>query len=165
MKKLLISIILLLTVTACFCQVDFDAPSEERKVLIMDSDVEPFLEQFVEDAKDRGFYVRSFLIQRIDSIYFHNGLTGTPTIGAVSMDMRTIYLNPDIRDNTLLLRTTIYHEIGHVIKKSGEHTCDSCYDIMSQNAPKDDSKYLDNEFWALKLDEYFEWLNGELPIG
>lgn len=161
MKKLLISILLLLSVTYCFSQVDFDAPNKEKKVLIMDGDVEPFLEQFVEDAKDRGFYVRSFLIQRIDSIYFHNSLKNTPVIGTVSEDMKTIYLNPNIRDNSLLLRTTIYHEIGHVIKKSGEHTCNSCYDIMSENAPEDDSKYLDDEFWALKLDEYFKWLNSE----
>lgn len=150
MKKLILSFLILCISTYCFSQ---------NKKLLIDNEIEPYIEQFVAEALDRGFYARFYLIENIDHIRFHNGLIGTSVMGTVSADMRSIYLNPITLSDTLLLRTTIYHEIGHIIKKSGEHTCFNCYDIMSEHAPISNDVYRDDEFWALRLDDYFKWLS------
>jgi hypothetical protein len=130
--------------------------------LSMGNEVVPYFEEFIEDARKRGFYVTSFLISRIDYIHFHDSLgtsEGDNRIGIVGDDMRGFFLSPTLKGNPIKLRVTIYHEIGHIIKQSGTHTCDYCYDIMSGTAPRDLSPYLKEEFWSLKVDEYFEWLN------
>ena len=129
----------------------------------MDTEIDPYVEEFIKDAKDRGFYVRSFLVSRIDYMYFSDSLgvkLNDTRIGVVGADMRGFFLSPRLKGNPIKLRLTIYHEIGHIIKQNGKHTCEtSCYDIMSAIAPRDLKPYLNDEFWALKVDEYFKWLN------
>ena len=157
MKKL-IFILLLFIGQFCFSQVDFN----RKDSLSMDNEIVPYIEEFIEDAKVRGFYVRSFLIQRIDYMYFDNSIgtsEGDNRLGVVGLDKRGFYLSPRLRGNPIKLRLTIYHEIGHIIKQTGEHTCNSCYDIMSATASPDLKAYTNHKFWNLKLDEYFEWLN------
>lgn len=128
----------------------------------MDNEIVPYVEEFIKDAKDRGFYVKSFLIERIDYMHFSDTLGVRKTdnrLGQVGEDFRGFYLSPTLKGNPVKLRLTIYHEIGHVIKQSAYHSCGYCYDIMSGIAPIDLKPYLNDTFWALKVDEYFQWLN------
>ena len=157
MKKLIL-IIGLFIGQFCFSQIDFN----KKNSLSMDNEIVPYFEEFIEAARLRGFYVKSFLIERIDYMHFHDALgtaEGDNRIGIVGDDKRGFFLSPRLKGNPIKLRVTIYHEIGHIIKQSGFHSCEYCYDIMSATAPKDLSPYLNEKFWALKVDEYFEWLN------
>ena len=137
----------------------FVEPSSEFK---MDSRIEPYVESFISDAEDRGFFLRSYLIDKIDYALFDNSVGMQPgdyTLGVVGLDKRGFYLSPAIESDPLVMRITVMHEIGHIIKKSGEHTCSNCYDIMSDSLPLDRSPFTNDVFWNLKVDEYFIWLN------
>ena len=128
----------------------------------MDNEVVPYVEEFLQAAEKRGFYLRFYLMERVDYIVFHDSIgtqKGDDRLGVVGKNMRGFYLTPRLKGNPIKLRVTIYHEIGHIIKKSGIHTCEYCYDIMSQFAPADLKPYMNDKFWNLKVDEYFTWLN------
>ena len=130
----------------------------------MDNSVIPIVEEFIEEGRKRGFYLRFFLMERIDHIVFLKDFGGTnedPRLGIVSGDYRSIYLSPTLKENPLLLKITVFHEIGHIIKFSGEHTCFNCFNIMSEYAPETLEPYRNEKFWQHKLDEYFRWLNGK----
>ena len=151
MKKLFLFIFL-----AFFYIVGFSQNS-----LTMDSEVVPIVENFIKEGEKRGFYLRFLLMERIDNILFLKDLgTGVDTrLGTVSADYRSIYLASKLKEDKLLLKITIFHEIGHIIKFNGNHSCFNCYDIMSEYAPQDLRAYESEAFMKHKLDEYFAWLN------
>lgn len=140
--------------------------SQECKVskLSMDTEVVPYIEQFIEDGLKRGFYLRSFLIERVDYIYFNPNINDPEVIGFVGEDKRGFYLAPRLSGDSLKLKLTIYHEIGHIIKQSGSHVCYNCNEIMAEYSPKDISIFKDEEFWNERLDEYFRWLNSDVIV-
>ena len=159
MRKLVL-LFCLIVGQLCFSQqINFD---KGKSSLSMDNEIVPYVEEFLEAAQERGFYLRFYLMERIDYILFDDSIgtaEGDNRIGVVGKDKRGFYLSPLLKGNPVKLRVTVYHEIGHIIKNSGIHTCGYCYDIMSETAPKDLKPYLNNKFWNLKVDEYFKWLN------
>lgn len=160
MKKSIFIIICLIVGQLCLAQqVNFDRKGSK---LSMDNEIVPYVEEFISEAQERGFYVRFLLMNKIDYIFFHEGLgtsEGDDRIGVVGKDERGIYISPKIKDNPIKMRLTIYHEIGHILKKSGKHTCKYCYEIMSEYSPPDLKPFMNPKFWKLKLDNYFNWLN------
>ena len=154
-----------LMITICLFMGQFIFGQEcEVNRLSMDNEVVPYVEQFIADGLDRGFYLRSFLINKIDYIYFNPTITDPEVIGFVGEDKRGFYLAPRLRGDSLKLKLTIYHEIGHIIKNSGDHVCYDCNEIMAAYSPKDISVFENEEFWALKLDEYFQWLDSDVIV-
>lgn len=151
------TILILLISFYSFSQTTFD----RSKTLIMDNEVVPYIEEFIRDGEKRGFDLRSYLINRIDYIYFNDAITnsGKSIIGMVGLDGRGFYLHSKLKLDPIKLRLTIYHEIGHIFKKSGYHSCVDCYDIMTQIACSDLSVFESGDFWDDKVDAYFIWLN------
>lgn len=135
--------------------------SQQKSSLVMSKEIVPIMEEFIKEGQDRGFYLRFFLMERIDSIVFSDFIfkKDDERLGIFDMKNKMIMLSPNLLDNLLLLKLTIYHEIGHVIKFSGEHSCFNCYDIMSEYAPMDLRPYTSKTFMKYKIDEYFQWLN------
>lgn len=161
MRKLLLLLCFLVFSQQNFSQeVDFN---RQKASLTMDNTVIPIVEEFTQEGQERGFYLRFYLMERVDNIVFLKDFgTGTdPRLGTISADYRSIYLSPELQEQPLLLKVTVFHEIGHIIRFSGEHTCFNCYDIMSEYAPETLEPYQNETFWEYKLDDYFDWLNGK----
>lgn len=159
MKKVILFLCLVVSQLAISQEIDFN---KKKSSLTMDNEVIPIVEEFIEEGQKRGFYLRFFLMEKIDEIFFIKefGTGEDPRLGTVGNNYRSIYLSPKLKENPLLLKITVFHEIGHIIKFSGEHTCFNCHDIMSEYAPETLEAYENEKFWQYKLDEYFKWLNG-----
>lgn len=138
-------------------EIDFNLP---RNYIEISEALEPYVEEFILEAQERGFYVRSYLMEKIDYIYLVDNIPNNK-LGFVGEDKRGFYVSSSIDDSEMKLRLTVFHEIGHILKNTGEHSCFVCYDIMSEHNPNDLSVYEDDLFWEEKLNNYFEWLNGK----
>lgn len=146
---ILVVTLFIMTTQLAFSQIDYNV----KEKLEIDTTLEPIVEEFIRDARDRGYYMRSYIIRRIDFIGYykeeHNG-----NLGIVSNDYRRIYINKSISNDYNKKRETIYHELGHALTKSEVHVCRGCDEIMSQyHIDKVDSN------WDLKVDNYFKWLS------
>lgn len=133
--------------------------SQSKSYLSMSPDVVPIVENFIKDGKERGFYLRHYLISKVDLIIFSDNLGRK--LGVTDKFSKIIYLSPRITEDKILFKLTVYHEIGHLLKFTGEHSCFNCYDIMTEYAPLDLSPYNDETFFKEKIDDYFEWLNNK----
>lgn len=140
-------------------KIDYNRPEASLKIQTV---LEPYVEEFIQEAENRGYYLRFFLMERVDYIRVHPTLGMAPNddrIGVVGIDYRGFYVSLRILDDPMKLRLTVFHELGHLIKQSPDHTCDMCFDIMSGVSHPDKSVYEDPEFWKIKLDDYFNWLD------
>lgn len=158
MKRLFLLLALLIS-TLSFSQVDFNPP---KQTLSIDDRLVPYVEDYISEGRKRGFYLRSFLIERVDYILVADSMTSSKPgekIGGVGADMRGLYVSSKILSDTIQTKVTIYHELGHIIKQNGKHVCYNCYNIMSEYAPIDLSPYKDEEFWEKILDIYFHNMN------
>lgn len=133
--------------------------AQEEVYLSMAPQLEPAVEQFVQDAKKRGYYVRTFLMEKVEAILFTDELLYDDRLGVADLNTKIIWLSPLLTNYPSLLRVTVYHEIGHIIKDSGYHVCAMCTDIMSSTAPADFNIYDNKELLERELDKYFTWLN------
>jgi len=143
-------------------QAVFSQNNKETSIS-MDNDVVPYVEQFILDGKNRGFHLRGFLLNKIDYIYFNPSIMDPEVIGFVGNDKRGFYLAPRLREDSLKLKMTIYHEIGHIIKNTKHHVCFDCDEIMAEYSPKNINLFRDAYFWNKKVDNYFNWLNEKTP--
>ena len=125
----------------------------------MSPDVVPIVEDFIKDGKERGFYLRFYLMEKIEAIIFSDNLQGR--LGVTDSYEKIIYLSPIITEDPILFKLTVYHEIGHLLKFTGHHSCVQCYDIMSEYAPIDLSLYKNKNFLKEKIDDYFIWLSSK----
>lgn len=155
--KLKLLIFLLLSQFSFSQEIDFNLP---RNYIEISEALEPHVEEFIVEAQKRGFYVRFYLMEKIDYIYLVDNMPKNK-LGFVGEDKRGFYVSSSIDYSEIKLRLTVFHEIGHILKNTGYHSCFHCHDIMSENIPNDLSKYEDTSFWKEKLDIYFEWLNKE----
>lgn len=150
MKNLIL--ILLFTYTTGFSQ---------QRYLTMSDELVPIIEEYIKDAEDRGFYIRYFLMRKLDLIDFDDtlGVGDDNRIGITFPDSKVILLSTKLLKNRLLLKIAVYHELGHLLKNSGYHSCIQCYSIMSAYAPDTILPYYNKEFFKKRIDEYFIWLN------
>lgn len=149
--KNLLSLLLLISFT-----------SWSQNYISLSPEVEPIIEEFIEDAYDRGYFVRSYLYERIDAIVFNEMLSEDieNRIGIVDESYRIIFLSTKIKDNSILLKLTVYHEIGHLLKgpENIKHPCINCSHIMAEYAPSDLLPYYNKDYMKQRVDEYFDWL-------
>lgn len=138
-------------------EIDFNPPKNSIEI---SESLEPFVEEFIEEALERGFYVRFYLMEKIDYIYLVDNMP-VGKLGFVGEDERGFYVSSEIENSSLQLRLTIFHEIGHILKGSGDHVCYSCDSIMAEYYDKELFEEMEDEVWEEKLDEYFKWLNNE----
>ena len=146
--------------------------------LIMDKDLEPYIEELVHEAESRGDHTfRQRIVREVKHIEYGaivretrdsatNQLliasTKDKITGLSNKETRKIVINFEISQDTMLTKLTLWHEIGHLLKKDFHnlHTCVDCSDIMSEFFPSDLSEYYDKEFLRKKLDDYFCYLKG-----
>lgn len=115
MKNFILLLCLIVSQLAISQQVDFN---KKKTYLTMDNEVIPVIEEFIEEVQKRGFYLRFFLMEKVDNIFFIKdfGMGEDPRLGSVGADYRSIYLSPKLKNSPILLKVTIFHEIGHIIK-------------------------------------------------
>ena len=105
---------------------------------------------------------KSELISKIDYIFFNDELkpneNGELILGVAKREQKGILISSAIKDSPLLVKIVLYHEIGHILKDSGKHSCGKCYDIMSSTMPDNPGPYTEEKFLNLKIKEYFDWL-------
>lgn len=158
MNKLIITLMLILA-NISYSQIDFNPPKHSLEI---DTIIEPIIEEFIHEASKRGFFVRSYLIQRVDLIVFYDNklscLEGG-NLGITTKDYRRVYINESLADSPILLKVTVFHELGHALTKSGHHECYSCNNIMSAYFTGDITPYKDPIRWQKLLDEYYHFLN------
>ena len=154
MKKLITILVLLLS-TQMFSQLGEGS-------LAIDSRLEPYVEEFIEEGLERGFHLRGFLIKKVDFILVVESFSKVhlgEKIGGISPDRRSLYISSKILKDSVLTRVTLFHELGHIIKNTDLHSCYNCDDIMAEFAPEDLILYRDEEFWDKIVDAYFKFLN------
>lgn len=133
----------------------------QEDYLAMSPEIEPIMEEYMKDAKDRGFYVRALVMERLDFIMFDDnlGVNGDTRLGITSPSNKLILLSKTLLKDKMLLKVAVYHELGHLLKNTGVHPCNKCYHIMSAYAPSLILPYYNEDFMKKRLDEYFKWLN------
>ena len=141
---------------------------KKQELQEVESFAELFAKQIELDDKIEGKVVKGTVISidkdmiNIDVGYKAEGRINVREF--VGKDKRGFYLAPRLSGDSLKLKLTIYHEIGHIIKQSKYHVCYNCDEIMAEYSPKDISVYKDEDFWNKRLNEYFRWLNSNTII-
>ena len=150
MKKFILLLTLISLFNFSYAQqdsvaVDFNPPKNK---LHIDNRLIPYVEEFIDEGKKRGFYLRGYMIEKFDFIMVADSLPANPgqigeKIGQVGFGGRGFYINKIILSDTIQTKITVFHEIGHIVKGNGNHICGQCYNIMSAYAPRDLSPYTD----------------------
>lgn len=129
----------------------------------MSPQLEPVVEKYISDAEARGYFIRGYLIERVDYIVYNANIgLNDDRIASTDVSYRKVYLSERIRGNDLLIELAVYHELGHILTLSSVHSCHSCFDIMAEYAQSSTVAYENEEFLELKKDEYFKWLSDML---
>lgn len=153
MKKLFIALCLILS-TMIY--------SQQEEYWLVDEGMMPYLKEYIQDSESRGYMKKSELITKINYIFFNDALkpneSGELILGLAQREQKGILISSEIKDTPLLVKLVLYHEIGHLLKDSGYHSCGKCYDIMSATMPDHPQPFKDQRFLNLKIDEYFDWL-------
>lgn len=131
--------------------------------LVMSNTIEYAVDDFIVDMEKRGFTGMRFkLMEAIDVIAVKHNFTEkySDDISGVSYN-RTILLNPYLVGVDKLLKSTLYHEIGHLLRPDKEHYCPTCLHIMSEYevSPQEIVIFMNNpDLWDLYLDSFAQWL-------
>lgn len=118
------------------------------------------LDEFIEESKKRGImHLKDSIRKNVKLIIFTTELGYENDMLAESYIYQgKIHISYQIKDEPKVLRWALYHELGHVLKQTEEHTCHQCKDIMSEYIIKKDSRYNNKRVWKKTLDNYFKWL-------
>ena len=128
------------------------------KALLVDPRIEPYMLQFVSQAKKRNKeYYFGTIINKVDSILI-NPKIQYPSLGYFDRVTKTINVPQFALVDTLILRQITFHELGHIMKDSGEHTCKICRDIMSEASPRSFYTYAREDVWEYEVDKLFNWI-------
>lgn len=145
-----------------FCLFVSTALYSQEEYWLVDQDLMPYLKEYVKDSENAKYMKKSELISKIDYIFFNDELksdeNGELILGIAQRKQKGVLISSEIKDTPLLVKIVLYHEIGHLLKDSGKHTCSKCYDIMSSTLPDNPGPYVDERFLNLKIEEYFNWL-------
>lgn len=129
---------------------------------LVDQELMPYLKEYIQDSEDHGYLSKRELITRVNFILFNDSLVpdenGEVILGLTQRKTKGILLSSTIKDHPLIIKIVLYHELGHLLKDSGEHSCDKCYDIMSAVLPNNSGQFVEDEFLNSKIDIYFDWL-------
>ena len=94
----------------------------------------------------------------LENIIIINDFIMGNVLGYYEASTNTIIINEMLLDYPVILKTTIYHELGHAAGM--EHTCRVCHFIMSAQAhgPNITKYHGQPDFWSDELDTYFEYM-------
>lgn len=143
MKKCIFGLIFLTNI--CFSQ----------ETLSIEPSLEKYVMKYVNDGLDRGVNVMPLLMKNVDTIVFNKDLN-FPTLGRFDSHNKVIEIALFVTVDSLIVRSTMYHEITHGILWSSEHTCKKCDDIMSMSSPPTFSIYADKKVWSDEIDKLFK---------
>ena len=137
MKRIIFILILSFSFLSC--------NSQAGKMVIVEYPYNVYVDKFIEDADKYGIDAR----KHIDSLY---AIVTKPNIkkhqlgGVFVFEGKVaIGLNEGIQLDTLVMKATIYHELGHWVLKKG-HSQDK-NDIMCSPAPQSFYMWADNRKW------------------
>lgn len=133
--------------------------SGDHKTYI-DTELIPYVDEFVIEGLNRDFNAITHL-KKLDSIKFNENLP-TLTLGEYTPSRETsdggnVDISYYATLDYLILRHVMFHELAHSCGYL-THSCQSCYDIMSEHKPREFSyfKYADSLVWEKALDKLFE---------
>ena len=161
--KNLFAILIILSITVTQAQQNFIGPINELRLSISE-ELEPYLREYITEGQKRGIHnIESWMMREVDKIYIVENFSSfyKPNVLGVTLSgWRIIHINSACMNDILILKRTLYHELGHAVKKSSEHTCYQCSDIMgTKELQKDDLELIRNkESWNEEVDKYFQWL-------
>lgn len=143
MKKLFYSIFLVMFTTQGFSQ----------EGVWVETTLADLVKEFVKDAEDRGHDVVPIL-SNMKLIGFGESVK-YPLLGYVTEKRDILLINEACKFDHLMLRTVLYHELGHAVLKL-EH-CDDCdeNEIMNSKSPNTFSVYSDPKKWRKYVDNLF----------
>ena len=121
-------------------------------------ELEEYVMEFVKEGSYRGdnTYFRSIL-EKVDTIKLDGDLN-YPMLGYYQPSKRTVSIASYTLIDPVIVRFTVFHELGHVLRPDKDHPCTNCNQIMSNGAPETFVNYHNPDFWALRLDELFIWI-------
>ena len=126
------------------------------QVIYQDTVLTGYTLDFIEEATDRGYNISPQLYARLVSVEL-SPLT-YPNLGLYTHYNKTIRISPYVLIDTTLVRLTIYHELGHVLKLGAPHSCNACSDIMSATQYKSICYYKNKATMKKELDKLFKWI-------
>ncbi len=149
MKNLLKTLILVLSLTL-FNSCKSVAPVSDSRLI----DVVRVWEQ---DVKDNDIKLKKAYEGVVD-IRVINGYVMKGILGFYEPRTKTVYISGAILNEPTLLKTIIYHELGHSVGM--EHTCYNCRYIMSQYMNTENIKkfHSQKDFWDKELKIYFKYM-------
>ena len=136
----------------------------------IDDEIKEYVEEFIVEGKKRGFNAEPY-IKIIDSIrinydmeYGYLGLYTPKTHEKFNYFYGTVDISPINMSSKMLLKSTVFHELGHVCGYQG-HPCDLCPDIMSSvtRINLEDKDIKDKVSWDAKVDVLFKQIKA-IPI-
>lgn len=132
----------------------------QDKSLNYSVELEPYIIEFINEGLKRDVKVVDTIFSRLDNIVTTSNLK-YPQLGFYSAYNKTILISDFTQIDTLAIKVTLFHELGHVLLGIG-HSCKSCTDIMSQYGPRSFSIYADKVLWSEELDKFYKLIKQKL---
>lgn len=123
--------------------------------IIIDSRLAPYVNEFIEDCKLRNINIDRYL-RKVDMIYVgDNPYDRDAIIGYWFNRTNTIQISPKIIGDTVQLKATVYHELGHALF-GFQHICGVPNLIMNSVSTVEDIQYF-KDYWDCAVDEFFNY--------
>lgn len=132
-----------------------------QEKLSMSSEIEKYVQQVVDEGAKRNVPIMDSLMKRVDYIIVDYNLN-YPYLGLYYKEKKTIYIAGFTLIDSLMVRTAVFHEIGHALSDTKSHPCIRCGDIMSEAAPETFARYYLKEDWEEELNRYFAYIKSKL---
>ena len=115
--------------------------------------IEPYVDEFVEEATKRGFTDTIERIKELDGIFMKYM---SQYLGLYNIRENTVYINPNILMDTVITRTIVFHELFHALYDM-DHCHEEGSDIMCAVRPYRFTYaiFYDENNWQKALDKEF----------
>jgi len=108
MKKTTLLVLLMLTLTFSFGQTN-------GSVIMNDSLIAQYLEEFVDEAAQNGYDIQEQLLSKVSYILIAKEDKQIEGLSEIDLNNKLILLDPKVRLDRLILKASLYRELCHAL--------------------------------------------------
>lgn len=108
MKKTILLVLLMLTLTFSFGQT-------KESLIINDSLIGQYFEEFIDEATQNGYDVQSQLLDKVSYILIAPDNMTIEGLSKIDLDKKLILLDTKVRLDRLILKANLYRELCHAL--------------------------------------------------
>lgn len=108
MKKTILQVLVMLTLTFSFGQT-------KGSVIMNDSQIAQYLEQFIDEAAQNGYDIQDQLLSNVSYILIAKDDKQIEGLSQIDLDNKLIILDSKVRLDRLILKATLYRELCHAL--------------------------------------------------